>query len=68
METNHDQPATDEVLTPAEAALYLKVPPRTLDAWRSRRTGPSWYRVGRHVRYRRADLATWLDAQGGDPR
>ena len=58
----------EEVLTAAEAASLLKVPARTLDAWRNRRTGPRFYRIGRHVRYTRADLMEWLETRGGDDR
>lgn len=58
-----------EVLTPPQAAEYLQVPLRTLDAWRYRNTGPAYLRVGRHVRYRRSDLDAYLAAcrvPGGD--
>lgn len=62
MSTHNDSPPTsaDEVLTATETAGYLKVPLRTLDAWRYRRTGPAWLKVGRHVRYRRSDLDRFL--------
>lgn len=68
MDPTPAQAAPDEVLTPTEAASLLKVPARTLDSWRNRRTGPRFHRVGRHVRYLRADVLEWLDAQVGDPR
>ena len=45
-----------ELLTPREAADYLKVPLRTLDAWRYRRQGPNFMKIGRRVRYTRAQL------------
>lgn len=60
--------ASDEVLTATEAATFLKVPARTLDAWRNRRIGPKYLKVGRHVRYRTSDLSEWLEAQGGETR
>jgi hypothetical protein len=34
-----------------------------LERWRYARHGPSWINVGRHVRYRWADVAKWLDQQ-----
>ena len=46
-----------------ETASYLQVPPATLYAWRQKGTGPPGIRVGKYVRYRPADVDTWLDAQ-----
>lgn len=62
-----DDTSTGEVLDPQETSNYVKVPLRTLDAWRYRGTGPAYLKVGRHVRYRRADLDAWLDAQRVTP-
>lgn len=50
------------MMTTAELADYLMVPESTVVIWRSRHTGPTFYRVGRHVRYRREDVEAWLDA------
>ena len=46
----------------------LQIPPRTLDQWAYRGKGPAFIRVGRHRRYRQADVEAWLDSQtrGGD--
>lgn len=51
--------------TPEEVADYLGVPVATLYAWRYQRNGkgPKSSKVGRHVRYRWADVEAWLDAQ-----
>ncbi len=48
---------------PRELAEFLGIPPHTLDQWRSRGLGPAWHRVGRHVRYRWADIEEWLGEQ-----
>lgn len=48
------------LLTPQEVADFLQVPVATVALWRSQRTGPRGYRVGRHVRYRREDVEAWL--------
>lgn len=50
---------------PAEVATYLGVPEKTLTQWRYLKTGPRWSKVGRHVRYRWADVEKWLDEQAG---
>lgn len=47
-------------LTTQEAAEYLKLSPRTLEGFRNRGGGPKFYRRGRLVRYRQADLDAWL--------
>jgi excisionase family DNA binding protein len=52
-----------KLLTLQEVANYLDVPEATLYAWRQKRTGPQGIRVGRHVRYREADVERWLDEQ-----
>jgi excisionase family DNA binding protein len=47
-------------LTIDEVAEYLQVPVQTLYHWRYKRTGPKGVRVGRFVRYHRADVEAWL--------
>lgn len=52
------------LLTTDEAAAYLCVHPSTLEKGRqSHRKGlfPPFYRIGKAVRYREADLEKWLD-------
>ena len=48
-------------------ASELGVPVGTIYAWRHRGLGPRGYRIGKHVRYRRADIEAWLELQA-DPR
>lgn len=49
--------------TLAELAALLRVPPATLRYWQQKHSGPDWYKVGRHIRYRRRDVDDWLDRQ-----
>jgi excisionase family DNA binding protein len=51
---------TDPLLTETETASYLHVPQRTLSQWRYLGRGPSYLKLGAHVRYRRSDLEAWL--------
>lgn len=44
-------------------ATYLGKPVKTLQQWRWKREGPAYIKVGRAVRYRRADVERWLDEQ-----
>lgn len=49
-----------------ELADELGVPVRSVYAWRSRNLGPRAHKIGRHVRYRRADVEAWLADQADD--
>lgn len=51
--------------TPEQVAEFLGVPVATLYQWRHRGSGPRASRVGRHIRYRWADVERWLDEQSG---
>jgi predicted DNA-binding transcriptional regulator AlpA len=55
------------LLTVAEAGEYLGKPAKTLDNWRSARTGPPYYRVGGSIRYALDDLNDWLAEQRVKP-
>lgn len=50
----------EALLTTEEVAERCKVPAETVRFWRHVGTGPVAIRVGRYVRYRPADLASWL--------
>ena len=52
----------DQLLTPPDVSTYLGVPLGTLANWRYLGRGPAYLRVGRHVRYRRSDVAAWTDS------
>lgn len=53
------------MLTVDELVAYLQVPKETVYRWNTRGTGPRPIRVGRHVRYRWADVEQWLE--NGNP-
>lgn len=61
----------EELCTLGEVADLLRVSPATLRYWRYEHTGPRSFRIGRHVRYRRTDVLTWITRQidngSGDP-
>jgi excisionase family DNA binding protein len=52
-----DQPLWDDDRT----GEFLGVSVGTLANWRYQGRGPRFVKVGRHVRYRRADVESWLD-------
>jgi len=50
-----------KLLNEAQAAEYLAVSPRTLQAWRFYGRGPRWIKLSaRCVRYAKDDLDAWI--------
>ena len=44
-----------------QLAELLSVPKSTIDFWRASGTGPTFSRLGKHVRYRESDVLAWAD-------
>jgi excisionase family DNA binding protein len=49
-----------DLLTIAEVAAITRAPISTVRYWRHLGTGPSSFRLGRRVVFRRADLDRWM--------
>lgn len=56
-------PTATRLWTPQDVADYLTVPLTTLYQWRYLGTGPTAYRVGRHLRYDPSAVQAWLADQ-----
>jgi excisionase family DNA binding protein len=54
---------SERLMTLLEVSQLLGVPVATLYRWRHRGEGPTGYRIGRHVRYRRAAVEAWIETQ-----
>jgi excisionase family DNA binding protein len=54
---------TEPLMTPHDVAEYLGVPEKTLYVWRWKGVGPPARKVGKHLRWKRADVERWLDKQ-----
>jgi excisionase family DNA binding protein len=54
------------LLSVDEVSEVLGVPVRTLYQWRHKGVGPLGLRVGRHLRYRSADVADWIDRRAAE--
>ncbi|UVI35000.1 helix-turn-helix transcriptional regulator [Brevibacterium spongiae] len=50
-------------LTPRQLAEREGVPLQTVYVWNMNGTGPRIMRIGRHVRYRLADVIEWEESQ-----
>jgi len=53
----------DTLKTEKEAAEFLRVTIKAMQAWRVRGGGPTFLKVGRLVRYTEADMLNWLDGR-----
>lgn len=53
--------ADSRLLTTPEVARYLGIPVATLYQWRTRGIAPRAVRVGKHLRFRRADVEAWVE-------
>jgi excisionase family DNA binding protein len=61
--SNHDQEPIDRLLTVDEVADLLRCSKSSLDKWRLIGRGPRFVRVGARVRYRPADVASYVAEQ-----
>ncbi|MFF3093916.1 helix-turn-helix transcriptional regulator [Streptomyces cyaneofuscatus] len=52
----------DRYLTPEDLTTLLSVPLETVYAWRKKRTGPSGFRIGKHLRYDPAAVHAWISS------
>ncbi len=53
----------ERLMTIEDVGEYLGVPVGTLYHWRVKGYGPRGARIGRFVRFRRADVVVWVLAQ-----
>lgn len=56
-----------DYLSDRDLADELGIPERTPGQWRYLGRGPAFIKVGRHVRYRRADVDAWLASNTHQP-
>lgn len=50
----------EKLLSGDELGELVGVSTKTLADWRARGLGPAYVRIGRHVRYRPADVEAWI--------
>lgn len=51
----------------AETAAYLGIPEATLHQLNYKHTGPRSYKIGRHRKYRPADVEAWCERRASTP-
>jgi excisionase family DNA binding protein len=68
MTSDTTPPDPTALLTPDQVCAHLGIPKATLYQWRYRGTAPRAIKVGKHTRYRRADVDAWVEAHADDRR
>ena len=53
-------------ITTEQLAEYLAVPVNTIYQWRHRGTAPRAARLGRHLRWKQADVDRWIEQRTND--
>lgn len=54
----------DRLWSVHDVSYFLGVPVSTLYQWKVHSRGPACVRMGRHLRYRPADVRAWVDGLG----
>lgn len=65
--------ATQQTIEPgfwshAETATYLGLPAATLHQLNYKGTGPKSYKIGKHRKYRPADVEAWCESRASEPK
>jgi hypothetical protein len=60
-------PSVPEFWSSKQVCEFLGVPLSTLRYWQWQRTGPRSYRIGRHRKYKPADVRAWAERQAEEP-
>jgi predicted DNA-binding transcriptional regulator AlpA len=63
MTTPQNDNTPTDLLDEKRLCAELAISPITATKWRARNAGPPFIKVGRLVRYRRADVEAWLAAR-----
>jgi excisionase family DNA binding protein len=61
------QTTSQEWLSPDQLAEWLGVPVRSIYSWIHEGTVPRSHKIGRHRRFRRADVEAWLAERADNP-
>jgi excisionase family DNA binding protein len=56
-------PSSRQLLTIDQLSEWLQVPKQTVYKWRTCGNGPRGLRIGKHVRFEKAEVERWLSDQ-----
>lgn len=63
IQKDHRQDEPSPLLNENDAANLVCQSVRTLQKWRVNGNGPSYFKIGRSVRYSRAELLGWIESR-----
>jgi hypothetical protein len=55
--------STNILLSPDEVQEVYNIPITTLEKWRSKKIGPPYHKLGKHIRYKPQDVDKWVDSK-----
>ena len=61
-EAEPNPPVRNEILTTEDVCALLKIKKATLYLHTSQGTGPPFYKIGKHNRWKRGEVMAWFDA------
>jgi len=61
-EAERNPPVREEILTTEEVCALIKIKKATLYRHTSLGTGPPFYKIGKHNRWKRGEVMAWFDA------
>lgn len=67
VDINAGSGSSTDAMSTRQAANHLGCSEGSLRLWRHQKRGPRYFRVGKLVRYRRADLELWIEANSVSP-
>ncbi len=53
----------DDLWSPERLSRFLDIPVATIYRWRSTGEGPPGFRIGKHLRFAKADVLAWLETK-----
>jgi excisionase family DNA binding protein len=57
----------DQLMTPEQLVEYLQLKSvQVIYKWNATGTGPAYFRVGRHIRFKKPEVDVWLETRGDE--
>jgi len=54
----------DQLMTPEQLVEYLQLKSvQVVYKWNATGTGPAYFRVGRHIRFKKSEVDVWLETR-----
>lgn len=54
---------TEILFSPIQVQEIYNIPITTLEKWRSQKIGPSYHKLGKHIRYKPKEVEEWIESK-----